>query len=150
MLKKAYRILQAARFPKRKIKLEFVNEFLSYTNEMYDIHLGYYATIEYWLGIEITHTLIHEIIHSYVKEFPPTSKQKKPFGSTADWKKPQRMHQWIWGSGSTRYGSTHPDEDFVETITCILLNEPNNATPSKLQAANSWMGYVKNQERPTV
>jgi hypothetical protein len=98
---------------------------------------------------DLNHSVMHEMVHILMENFPPSPKQKRIFGTPEDWKEEQKFSRMFARDSmcyATRYGMTHPDEDFVETVTAILLGEdvPDNVVvDTKVATAEEWLNGLR-------
>jgi len=145
LLEECNSILEEQGLPPVEAEITTTTDMLSYTECNGIIYLGKavrgLAAIGLW---DLTRTVMHECLHMLVDAYPPSSKQKKPFGTRKEWAEEQSLTSYgnLYSMGHvTRYGMTHPEEDFVETGTVILMEEDVPDTDEvavKIKAVNGW------------
>lgn len=118
-----------------------------------------------WLGVKaryrtwrienndgLRETLLHELFHVLVQRIPPPKYLKAFFGTQKEWDR--RRHRRTTGLKEseymTSYAMSHPEEDFVETATWILLvpiAARNKVLREKIKAVRAWFKLVRRRRR---
>ena len=149
LVKKCNRILEAEALPTVEIIIEETPELLSFTMCDGTIYMGAVARTLSKLGCrDLMHTVMHEIVHNLM-ESHASEEYNGVFGTKEEWAAEQKMTRMLALNSMnyvTRYAMTHPDEDFVETVTCLLLSETvpdTECVNDKLEAVKSWMEALK-------
>jgi hypothetical protein len=119
------------------------NELLSYTDYRH-IYLGtLIRVIGTFIPTRITETILHELLHIYVHQYPPHKKEKAPFLSRA-WNSTQQLSRIFCLSGEyvSAYARTQPEEDFVESAKYFLLGKESKIPIKKRTAIALWLTRV--------
>jgi hypothetical protein len=116
-----------------------------------EVIVGWKERILWGLGFKarVERTLLHELLHALVALFPPAPAVRRVFGAAAAWRREPDYRiiplllRCSWGF-ATRWATTHPEEDLVETATFVLLGKDTSGVPpEKLGAVDAWFRSLR-------
>jgi len=98
---------------------------LSWTDANGNIHVGSAVRLHQAVtGTGLKHTILHEMMHSFFRWYPPSQECRAAFGNQADWRSEQTFSRMLNPLDDSeyvsRYAMTHAEEDLVETAASIL------------------------------
>lgn len=153
LLNKCTKILESHGIPNLNVSVVSTLLPMTFTYGKDKIYIGLDA--KFWDALgrwDMPGTIMHELLHILVKRYPPKPEHYAPFGTAKEWKGRQKWLRYYFPKNtdkySTEYGSTHPEEDFVEAGTILLLGGEVPDTQIlgvKMEAVNLWLDSIAQQ-----